>query len=101
MKVVKQIILTDEDIRLLSKPLPLNPCLVRCRGDRSACCGCPEQSKYAKVIKPYEEAGVLEYAVTMEQITALKSIIKQTEKSIDDLYAKLPDEVKKLIDTTN
>lgn len=95
MIVKQQIILTDEDKYLLSKPFPENPCYVKCNAsDRSACCGCPEGSMYEEAIKPYMDAGIFDYAIKIEEIRRLKGEISNKEKMIENKYKELPPEIR-------
>ena len=94
MIVKKTILLTDEDKYLLSKPLPTNPCEIKCKPvERQRCCGCSEQREYRKAIKSYEDAGILEIAKTINEIRRVKNKIESLKKEEIELYEKIPIEV--------
>lgn len=82
---------TDEDFELLSKPIPLNPCN-DCR-DRFGCCGCQAGTEYGNRIKPYKDAGIFGYAVTLKEIRDANNLIKETKRKINALINDLPDEI--------
>lgn len=92
MKFETKLIITDEDKELLSKSLPHDPCK-RCQ-DAGYCCGCPKESNYQAMIKPYKDAGILEYAEIIEEIRRMTGEIKILETSIDKRYEELPVELK-------
>lgn len=91
--MIKEIVITftDEDFELLSKPIPFNPCDY-CRAGYS-CCGCPSRTEYDKKIKPYKDAGIFEYAVTLREIRAANELIKNTKRELNSLIDTLPDEI--------
>lgn len=82
---------TDEDFELLSKTLPSNPC-DDCR-DRFCCCGCPTGTEYDNRIKPYKDAGIFGYAVTLKEIREANNLIKKTKRDMKELIGTLPDEI--------
>lgn len=92
MIIETKIILTDEDKELLSKSLPVDPCK-GCRGVDD-CYGCPKETEYQAMIKPYKDAGILEYAKIIDDIRRIKGEIKMLETSIDKRYEKFPVELK-------
>lgn len=92
MIIETKIIVTDEDKKLLSQSLPKNPCK-GCR-DAGSCCGCPKETEYQSMIKPYKDAGILEYAIIIEDIRRMKGEIKILEMSIDKRYEEFPVELK-------
>lgn len=103
MIIETKIIVTVDDKYLLSRSLPDDPC----KGCRYAgyCCGCPRETNYQAMIKPYKDAGILEYAKIIEDIRRMKGEIKILEMSIDKRYEELPLELKtyakELIDSEN
>lgn len=103
MIIETKIIVTDEDKKLLSQSLPKDPCK-GCRGIEH-CCGCPKETEYQSMIKPYKDAGILEYAKIIEDIRRIKREIKMSEISIVKKYEELPVELKtyakELIDSDN
>ena len=99
MKVRQEILLTDADKYLLSKPLPPNPCDYKCSPrEKFGCCGCPEQREYAKAVKPYDEAGIYEYAEKIRSIGGIEGKIAKKEKKKDKLYNSLPVEIRNVYD---
>lgn len=92
MIIETKIIVTDEDKKLLSRSLPDDPCK-GCR-DAGSCCGCPKETNYQAMIKPYKDAGILEYAKIIEDIRRMKGEIKILEMSIDKRYEEFPVELK-------
>lgn len=93
MKIIetKQYIFDDEDRRLLSIELPDNPCdnchLVKIGG----CCGCPDNTKYCEIIKPYKERNILDLALKIKRmcdlqrkVTDIKTEICKIEKEIEE-----------------
>ena len=82
---------TDEDFELLSRPIPSDPCK-DCR-DRFGCCGCPSGTAYGNIIKPYKDAGILEYANTIRKIRDANELIKKTKREMNALIDTLPDEI--------
>lgn len=48
---------SDDDLKLLKQPIPINPCS-HCL-DSGSCCGCPEERKYQTIIKPYRDNNLL------------------------------------------
>lgn len=98
MIIEQKIILTDDDNYLLSKPLPENPCFIKCNAsDRSACCGCAEGTQYEEAIKPYRDAGILEYAEKIADIHRLKREIFDREKMIENKCKALPVEIREFV----
>lgn len=92
-----EIILTDEDKRLLSQALPVNPCESCSINTRIACCGCPEETKYTEAIKKYKNAGILEYAKISQSIQTIDHQIKKLNYNKEQLYALLPNEIKEFL----
>lgn len=102
MKIIKTIVLSDADIELLRTALPVCPCDIKCPRpeDRLCCCGCPDHRKYMVAVRPYEEAGILEYAKALTEIRKLNSQIRELSKSIDSIKESLPIEVQALLTET-
>ena len=89
MKTVQ--ILEDEDLVLLRKVIPADPC----KGcpDVMGCCGCNEGKRYSEEVKPYKDAGIYEIAKTIRTIADKTELLSKTHKEIDSLKASLPAEV--------
>lgn len=98
MYTKEQIILNDFDKYLLSKPLPENPCYVKCNATtRATCGGCSDGSMYAETIKVYKDAGVFEYVIKIDEIRRLKREIADKEKMLADKYTEIPPEIREFV----
>jgi len=92
-----QYIFSEEDKKLLSEPLPESPCKSKCGGHDPSCCGCNEYSEYSKQIKVYEDAGILEFARTIETIKNNVKKVKSINESINKDLDSLPSEVIEIV----
>lgn len=87
--------LTEGDIQLLNMPLPKSPCH-DCT-DAAECCGCQHQTRYRERVRPYGEAGIIEY------MTALTEISDEAEKAAAIIleartkWDKLPSEIREVM----
>ncbi len=70
MKMIMK--LSDEDINLLKHDIPDSPCM-SCRMC-SACCGCNKGDEYNKIIKPYKDNGIYDYALQIKELKNLKNV---------------------------
>ena len=68
------------------------------REKKFGCCGCPEQREYAKAVKPYDEAGIYEYAEKIRSIGGIEDKIAALERKKDKLYNSLPVEIRNVYD---
>ena len=93
MKTKQQLILTEEDKKLLSQPSPENPCDY-CLTKRWNCCGCDKQKKYDEMLKPYKDRGLLEYKMIIEEIKKENRKIMWIQGEINSLEAELPKELR-------
>ena len=80
---------TDEELSLLKKPLPENPC--RACGEKETCCGCQYQAAYHKAIKEYEDKGLYKLALALGRRKHLKKEIGTLQSELDDIENGLPD----------
>lgn len=83
---------TEEGLELLKKPLPKNPCSTCNMG--VACCGCPEGREYLDRVEPYKELGVYDIACELRDIASMEKEIKEKQKEVADMKAKLPEKVR-------
>lgn len=88
-----EIVFSEEDKKLLSQPLPQNPCDY-CLTKRWSCCGCDKQRSYDEKIKPYKDSGIFEYKMIIDEIKEKKLKIMWTQGKINRLKAELPKELR-------
>jgi hypothetical protein len=93
---------SDEELRLLKQPIPINPCL-SCF-DSGSCCGCPEERKYQTTIKPYRDNNLLVFADTIRNIRKMHSesdrLLKRSKelnKEANDALLSLPEQLRKIV----
>lgn len=83
-------IYTKEEIELLKKPLPKDPCF----GCHSAFCGdCHEQEHYEEKIKPYVEKGLFDIASRIFLIKDFEEKIEQEKRELNHMKSELPAEI--------
>ena len=100
----EQIIYTfsDDDLKLLKQPIPIDPCS-HCP-DSVYCCGCPEERKYQTTIKPYRDNNLLVFADTIRNIRKKRSesehLLKRSKelnKEANDALLSLPEQLRKIV----
>lgn len=89
--MTKEVILhfTEEDKKLLSTPLPDDPCK-KC-GDRYGCCGCIDGTKYNEAKKPYIDNNIFAIAMKLKERSNLQKEKDEIEKKIAEIENELPD----------
>lgn len=83
---------TEKSLELLKKLLPKNPCSTCEMGP--ACCGCTEGREYLERVKPYKELGIYDIACELRDIASMEKEIKEKQKEVADMKAKLPKEIR-------
>lgn len=83
---------TEKGLELLKKPLPKNPCSTCDMG--VACCGCLDGIMYLKKAESYKQLGVYDIACELRDIASMEKEIKEKQKEIADMKAKLPKEIR-------
>ena len=87
---------TEKSLELLKKLLPKNPCST-CNiawHYGVACCDCAEGSEYLERVKPYKELGIYDIACELRDIASMEKEIKEKQKEVADMKAKLPKEIR-------
>ena len=77
----------SEDIELLKKPIPNDPCN-KC-SDRVGCCGCNEHDIYREAIKPYKDRNIFEIANKLRTRNKIKQSIEESYSKISDINKEL------------
>lgn len=95
MKEEKRYIFTEEDYKLLKKPIPLSPCRNCLKNSMglNSCCGCAEYKKYEREIKPYEDNNLVNIAVKIRRYYSILREIDELNIEICQLLGELPYEV--------
>lgn len=83
---------TEEDLELLKKPLPANPCdcchvTIACRD--TIPCPCENRREYKNAVRPYRDAGIYKYAEMLRQRDAVKKNIAALNKELDRLNGEI------------
>lgn len=93
---------SDDDLKLLKQPIPINPCS-HCL-DSGSCCGCSEERKYQTAIKPYRDNNLLVFADTIRNIRKMRSESdrllkhsKELNKEANDALLSLPEQLRKIV----
>lgn len=93
---------SNDDLKLLIQPIPINPCS-HCL-DSGSCCGCPEERKYQTIIKPYRDNNLLVFADTIRNIRnkryeadRLLKHSKELNKEANDSLLSLPEQLRKIV----
>lgn len=73
MREEKKYIFTEEDYELLIEPIPKSPCI----GCTKFCSGCDKLHNYMRVIKPYENNNLVNFAMKIREYYSIKSQIDQ------------------------
>ena len=89
-----EILFDKSDLKMLSKPIPDNPCST-CR-ESFACGGCPEAHAYEEEIKPYKDAGIFDYAVKLKNISHTDKQIRELRNQLESDLNTLPEELKSI-----
>ena len=89
MKEEKRYIFTEEDYKLLRKPLPKSPC-INCT---EICSGCNKLHNYMRTIKPYEYKNLLTYAGKLRDYYSIKTQIDQLNIELCNILSELPYEI--------
>ena len=87
MTVTQTYEFSDNDVKLLQKILPDNPC--NGCSDKHCCCGCPSQSKYIATITQYKDAGLYNIACDIKEYHRINLKIECYQKEISELKSKL------------
>lgn len=96
MKTNQTLIFSEEDMELLKKELPDNPCL-SCGINYTICSGCSESSAYKNKINVYRDRNIFDFAKTLKDIHKLGLSIKDMQNKVEKLTSELPEEVKTII----
>lgn len=80
MQVKCEMVITDEDYKLLKGYIPDDPCK-KCYNS-SVCCGCPRGEKYKEDTQPLKDNGLLEAAKKVKFIRDTELEIKNLEIQI-------------------
>ena len=92
MKEEKRYIFTEEDINILSKPLPLSPCM-KCYMYKDGCCGCSAYDEYQKELKPFKDNRLLVIAAGIHKYYSIQSEIENLNDELSNVLSKIPDEI--------
>ena len=92
-------IFEKHDMKLLkklkeNKIILKNPCNKCGWQTRMACCGCQEHREYRKMLIPYEEAGILEYAKEIIELNNIQEQLDQLNTKYHEIYNRLPEKIK-------
>ena len=93
MKEEKRYIFTEEDINILSKPLPISPCMGCYMNKNGACCGCSAFDEYEKELQPFKDNNLLVIASGIQKYYSIKSEIDNLNDELSNVLSKLPDEI--------
>ena len=97
MKEEKRYIFTEEDINILSKPLPLLPCVSCYMSIGGGCFGCSEfdeyEDEYEKELQPFKDRRLLLIATGIQKYYSIKSEIDNLNNELSNVLNKLPDEI--------
>ena len=93
MKEEKRYIFTEEDINILSKPLPLSPCMNCYMHIGGGCCGCSTYAEYEKELKPFKDNNLLVIAAGIQKYYSIQSEIENLNNELSNVLSKLPDEI--------
>lgn len=85
MKKIVTYQLDEEDIELLKKEIPDNPCNIKCHGGFIGCCVCPDICEYADTVKIYKDKGIFNIALEIKRIKENKKQIQQLQEKIKEL----------------
>lgn len=83
---------TEKSLERLKRLLPKNPCSTCNMG--VACCDCTEGREYLERVKPYKELGIYDIACELRDIASMEKEIKEKQKEVADMKAKLPKEIR-------
>lgn len=95
MREEKRYIFSEEDYKLLKKPIPVSPCRDCGCGilNKSTCSGCDKYTKYQREIKPFEDNNLVNIAVLLKRYYTIQREINQLNIEICQVLTDLPDEV--------
>lgn len=93
MKEEKRYIFTEEDINILSKPLPMTPCMNCTMHIGGGCCGCLTYAEYEKELKPFKDNNLLVIAEGIHKYRSIISEIENLNNELSNVLSKLPDEI--------
>ena len=88
MKEVVTYQFDEDDIKLLKKELPDNPCAVKCNGGFIGCCGCLDVHKYEDTVKIYKDKGIFDIALEIKSVKDNQKIIQELQEKIKELEEK-------------
>lgn len=88
MKEVVTYQLDEEDIELLKKELPDNPCAIKCHGGVIGCCGCLDAYEYEDTVKIYKDKGIFDIALEIKSVKDNKKRIQELQEKIKELEDK-------------
>ena len=91
MKEVVTYQFDEDDIELLKKELPDNPCAVKCNGGFIGCCGCPDVYKYEDAVKIYKDKGIFDIALEIKSVKDNQEKIKELEEKSRQIERKYPE----------
>lgn len=86
---------TEADLKLLKKPLPDAPCK-KCK-DTDSCCGCPEYESYKRMIQPYEDNGIFDFAFALREMAFLKKQMKELQEKYEKYEKDIPPEIREFV----
>ena len=86
---------TETELGLLRKPLPDAPC-PKCK-DTSFCCGCPEYNFYKKMVQPYKDNGIFDFAFALREMASLKKQIRELREKYEKYEKDLPPEIREFV----
>lgn len=93
---------SDDDLKLLKQPIPINPCS-HCL-DSGSCCGCPKERDYCTAIKPYRDANILIFADIIRNIRnkrceadRLLKHSKELNREANDALLSLPGQLREIV----
>lgn len=93
MREEKRFIFTEEDYKLLKRPIPVSPCRECFAKSSYTCGGCPEYTKYKKDIKPYEDNNLVNVGFQLRRYYAIQRDINKLNIELSQLLAEIPDDV--------
>lgn len=96
MRIEQNIIFTNEDLELLKKELPNNPCTKCDAHIRGYCCGCQQRIDYDKMVKIYRDNNIYDIALEIKKINELEKSINKMRKNQEDILSNLPKEIKNI-----
>lgn len=97
-KILKEeYIFTPDDMEMLSRVIPVSPCIKCSEHGTYGCCGCCDKDDYDTFIQPYKDADIYEFAVTIRLILDLRKQRDDINKRIKESFDSLPEQIQKLI----